>query len=52
MRHDAQHRLARLFFQKVNGRRQQRYIPAEFVDDQPLDEGTLILIQQLKRTDK
>lgn len=52
MRHDSQHGLTRFLLQKIDSRGQQRYIATEFVDDQTFDEGTLVFIEQLQRTDQ
>ena len=50
MRHNAQHWLTGLLFQKIHGRRQQGHIPAELVDDKSFDQSPLVLIQEFQRS--
>ena len=49
--HDAQDGFARLFFQKVDGRREQRYVTAEFINDQAFDQVPFIRVEQFQRAD-
>ena len=52
MRYNAQDRFTGLFLQKFHGRLQQSHIPAEFIDDEPLDQGLFFFIQELQRTNE
>ena len=52
IRHDAEHRLARLLLKKIDGRRHERDIAAKLIDDESFDERALLFIEQLERPDK
>ena len=49
MRHNTEHGLPRLFLKEVECRRQQGHVAAKFVDDESLDEGTLLLVEEFQR---
>ena len=52
MRDNAKHGLARLLLQTVHRRRQKGDIPPELVDDKPLHQFPLILVQKLQGPDQ
>ena len=47
--HDPQHRQLRFFFQHSKAGAQDLHIAAEFIDEQPLDAGPLLWLQQRHR---
>ena len=47
--HDPQHRQLRFFFQHRKAGAQDLHIAAEFIDEQPLDAGALLRLQQRHR---
>ena len=51
IRNDAQDRDARFFFQKIQRRREQRDVAAEFIDDNAADERAFVFIQEHQRPD-